>query len=88
MTAQAEFHQRDRDLHPPAHTPVYKTRVYCAHRASPFGLCKTRIGGHRPDISLMNSVRSITIVSIAPNKEAIGEQTIVHGNSTATTTSE
>ena len=27
MTPEAEFHQRDRDLHPPAYTPVYKTSV-------------------------------------------------------------
>jgi hypothetical protein len=25
MTPDAEFHQRDRDLHPPAYTPAYKT---------------------------------------------------------------
>ena len=27
MTIDAEFHQRNRDLHPPAYTPVYKTSV-------------------------------------------------------------
>ena len=27
MTQEAEFHQRDRDLHPLAYTPVYKTSV-------------------------------------------------------------
>src|SRR5689334_823959 len=26
-TVDAEFHQRDRNIHPPAHTPVYKTSV-------------------------------------------------------------
>ena len=25
MTPDAEFHQRDRSIHPPAYTPVYKT---------------------------------------------------------------
>src|SRR5258706_16038427 len=27
MTPEFEFHQRNRDLHPPAYTPIYKTSV-------------------------------------------------------------
>ena len=81
MTPQAEFHQRDRDLHPPAHTPVYKTSVLRSPRI--------------PLWSLQNSLSEVTgpifspdelgpldndlVLNYAKHGEAIGEQTIVHG---------
>src|SRR5438552_17347992 len=81
MTPQAEFHQRDRDLHPPAHTPVYKTSVLRSPRI--------------PLWSLQNSLSEVTgpifspdelgpldndlVLNYAKQDEAIGEQTIVHG---------
>jgi protocatechuate 3,4-dioxygenase, beta subunit len=81
MTPQAEFHQRDRDLHPPAYTPVYKTSVLRSPRI--------------PLWSLQNSLSEVTgpvfspvelgpldndlVLNYAKQGEAIGEQTIVHG---------
>src|SRR6266446_9778619 len=81
MTPEAEFHQRDRDLHPPAHTPIYKTSVLRSPRI--------------PLWSLQNSLSEVTgpiftpdelgpldndlINNYAKTGEAIGEQTIVHG---------
>src|SRR5271156_1600825 len=81
MTPQAEFHQRDRDLHPPAHTPCYKTSVLRAPRI--------------PLWSLQNSLSEVTGPMFSPDElapqdndlfrnyakggEPIGEQIIVHG---------
>src|SRR6478609_9180078 len=81
MTPEAEFHQRDRDLHPPAYTPVYKTSVLRSPRI--------------PLWSLQNSLSEVTCPIFSPDElgpldndlvlnyakqgEAIGEQTIVHG---------
>ena len=81
MTPEAEFHQRDRDLHPPAYTPVYKTSVLRSPRI--------------PLWSLQNSLSEVTGPVFSPDElgpldndlinnyaktgEAIGEQTIVHG---------
>jgi len=81
MTPEAEFHQRDRDLHPPAYTPVYKTSVLRSPRI--------------PLWSLQNSLSEVTGPTFTPDElgpldndlihnyaktgEAIGEQTIVHG---------
>jgi len=81
MTPEAEFHQRDRDLHPPACTPVYKTSVLRSPRI--------------PLWSLQNSLSEVTgpifspdelgpldndlVLNYAKQGEAIGEQTIVHG---------
>src|SRR6267142_2682995 len=81
MTPEAEFHQRDRDLHPPAHTPIYKTSVLRSPRI--------------PLWSLQNSLSEVTGPTFTPDElgpldndlinnyaktgEAIGEQTIVHG---------
>ena len=81
MTPDAEFQQRNRDLHPPAYTPVYKTSVLRSPRI--------------PLWSLQNSLSEVTgptfardelgpldndlINNYAKTGEAIGEQTIVHG---------
>src|SRR5258705_4299753 len=81
MTPEAEFHQRDRDLHPPAYTPGYKTSVLRSPRI--------------PLWSLQNSLSEVTgpifspdelgpldndlVLNYAKQGEAIGEQTIVHG---------
>jgi protocatechuate 3,4-dioxygenase beta subunit len=82
MTHEAEFHQRDRDLHPPAYAPVYKTSVLRSPRI--------------PLWSLQNSLSEVTgpvfspqelgpldndlILNYAKQGEPIGEQTIVHGH--------
>ena len=81
MTPDAEFHQRDRSLHPPAYTPVYKTSVLRSPRI--------------PLWSLQNSLSEVTgpvftpeelgpldndlILNCAKTGQPIGEQIIVHG---------
>ena len=51
-------------------TRPFTRRAYCAHRASPFGLCRTRYRrSPARSFHLTNSVRSITISSsIMPNR--------------------
>src|ERR1700722_7381103 len=82
MTPDAEFHQRDRNLHPPAHTPIYKTSVSRSPRL--------------PLWSLQNSLSEVTGPMFTPDElgpldndllrnyakdgEPIGEQIIVHGH--------
>ncbi len=53
MTPQAEFHQRDRDLHPPAYTPGYKTSVLRSPRI--------------PLWSLQNSLSEVTGPIFSPD---------------------
>ena len=81
MTPEFEFHQRDRDIHPPAYTPIYKTSVLRSPRI--------------PLWSLQNSLSEVTgpafardelgpldndlILNYARDGKPIGEQTIVHG---------
>lgn len=76
-----EFFQRDRQLHPPQHTPVYKTSVARSPR--------------NPLISLQNSLSELTgptftagelgpldndlILNYAKTGEPIGERIVVHG---------
>ena len=82
MTPDSEFHQRDRSIHPPAYTPVYKTS----------GLRSPRI----PLWSLQNSLSEVTgpmftpeelgpldndlVLNYAKTGQPIGEQIIVHGH--------
>lgn len=82
MTTQGEFYQRNRDIHPPAFTPGYKTSVARSPRYSL--------------ISLQNSVSEITgpvfgqgdidagdndlLTNYAqPGESPIGERIILHG---------
>ena len=81
MVPQNEFIQRDRNLHPPALTPEYKTSVLRSPRL--------------PLWSLQNSLSELTgpvfardelgpldhdlILNYAKSGEPIGERTIVHG---------
>jgi protocatechuate 3,4-dioxygenase beta subunit len=82
MIPTDEFIQRDRDIHPPAFTPIYKTSVLRSPRI--------------PLWSLQNSLSEVTgpifrreelgpldndlILNYAKNGEPIGERTIVHGS--------
>jgi len=52
MTPEAEFHQRARDVHPPAYTPVYKTSVLRSPRI--------------PLWSLQNSLSEVTGPTFSP----------------------
>src|SRR6478609_8934888 len=54
MTPEAEFHHRDRDLHPPAYTPVYKTSVLRSPRI--------------PLWSLQNSLSEVTGPIFSPDE--------------------
>ena len=81
-TAEFEFHQRNRDIHPPAFTPDYKTSVLRSPRI--------------PLWSLQNSLSEVTGPIFTPNElgpldndlllnyakdgEPIGERIIVHGH--------
>src|ERR1700751_4067907 len=81
MTPEAEFHQRDRDLHPPAFTPIYKTSALRSPRV--------------PLWSLQNSLSEVTgpifrpeelgpldndlVLNYAKGGDPIGEQIVVHG---------
>lgn len=81
MAPDGEFIQRDRSIHPPAYTPIYKTSVLRSPRI--------------PLWSLQNSLSEITgptfrpdefgprdhdlILNYARDGEPIGERTIIHG---------
>ena len=54
QTVEAEFHQRDRNIHPPAHTPVYKTSVLRSPRI--------------PLWSLQNSLSEVTGPMFSPDE--------------------
>jgi protocatechuate 3,4-dioxygenase, beta subunit len=81
MDREVEFFQRDRNVHPPACTPAYKTSVLRSPRL--------------PLLSLQNSLSEVTgpmfaahelgeldndlILNYGKNGEAIGQRIIVHG---------
>jgi protocatechuate 3,4-dioxygenase beta subunit len=81
MDWEVEYFQRDRNIHPPALTPAYKTSVLRSPQL--------------PLLSLQNSLSEVTgpmfgsqdlgpldndlIVNYAKDGEAIGQRTIVHG---------
>lgn len=81
MMPDSEFHQRDRDQHPPPVTPIYKTSMFR--------------GPTRPLVSLQNSLSEVTgpvfgpaelgpldndlILNYARGGEPVGERIIVHG---------
>src|SRR5262249_46934289 len=81
MDTAAEFFQRNRQIHPPAFTPDYKTSVLRSPR--------------QPLLSLQNSLSEVTgplfghndlgpldndlILNYATDGEAIGQRIIVHG---------
>ena len=54
MTPEYEFHQRDRDIHPPAYTPIYKTSVLRSPRI--------------PLWSLQNSLSEVTGPAFSPRR--------------------
>src|ERR1700726_3082586 len=81
MTPEAEFHQRDRALHPPAYTPIYKTSVLRSPRILLWSLQNSlsEVPGpafSRDELAAMDN----DLTRHNPKKrKAIGEQTIVHG---------
>ena len=78
---EGEFYQRDRWLHPPAHTPEYKTTVARSPRHALLSLQNSYseitgpVFGHADLGPLDNDL----IRNFAHDGEAIGERVIVHG---------
>src|ERR1700730_11012328 len=81
MTPEAEFHQRDRDLHPAAHTPVYKTSVLRSPRIPLWSLQNSlsEVPGPTFTPDELGPLDNDLILNYAKQGEPIGEQTIVHG---------
>jgi hypothetical protein len=81
MTPEAEFHQRDRDLHPPAYTPIYKTSVLRSPRIPLWSLQNSLSEVTGPTFSPdeLGPLDNDLILNYAKQGEPIGEQTIVHG---------
>ena len=78
----SEFFQRDRDRHPPAYTPVYKTSVLRSPRIPLWSLQNSlsELTGpqFRPDE--LGPLDHDLIRNYAQGGEPIGERTIVHGH--------
>ncbi|MDP5305982.1 protocatechuate 3,4-dioxygenase subunit beta [Paracoccus spongiarum] len=80
-TAAAEYHQRDRRLHPPALTPGYKTSVARSPRYSMISLENTlsEITGPRFGHSDIDALDNDLIRNYARSGDPVGERIIVHG---------
>ncbi|SMX46735.1 protocatechuate 3,4-dioxygenase subunit beta [Maliponia aquimaris] len=82
MPKQGEFYQRDRQRHPPAHDPRYKTSVARSPQYSLISLENTvseitgPVFGHN-DIDEMD--RDLIYNYAQPGESAIGERIILHG---------
>jgi len=81
MTPEHEFHQRDRDIHPPAFTPVYKTSVLRSPRIPLWSLQNSLSEVTGPTFSRdeLGPLDNDLILNYAKDGKPIGEQTIVHG---------
>lgn len=77
----AEFYQRDRTLHPPAHHPDYKTSVARSPRYSMISLENTvsEITGPVFGQSDIDPVDNDLIKNYAQTGDPVGERIIVHG---------
>jgi protocatechuate 3,4-dioxygenase, beta subunit len=81
MTPDAEFHQRDRSLHPPAYTPVYKTSLLRSPRIPLWSLQNSlsEVTGPMFTPDELGPLDNDLILNYAKTGQPIGEQTIVHG---------
>ena len=81
MTPEFEFHQRNRDLHPPAYTPIYKTSVLRSPRIPLWSLQNSlsEVTGPAFERDELGPLDNDLVRNYAKNGEPIGEQTIVHG---------
>lgn len=82
MTQPGEFYQRNRDVHPPAFTPDYKTSVARSPRFSPISLQNSvseitgpRFGHHDIDAGDNDLLTNYA----EPGESPIGERIILHG---------
>lgn len=77
----AEFYQRNREMHPPALTPNYKTSVARSPRFSMISLQNSisEITGPRFGHSDIDTIDNDLIKNYAKQGDPIGERIIVHG---------
>jgi protocatechuate 3,4-dioxygenase beta subunit len=81
MSKPAEYYQRDRNRHPPAYTPGYKTSVARSPRLAPISLEQSAseitgpVFGHNDIGALDHDL----IKNYAKDGDPIGERIIVHG---------
>jgi protocatechuate 3,4-dioxygenase beta subunit len=81
MTPDAEFHQRDRSIHPPAYTPVYKTSALRSPRIPLWSLQNSlsEVTGPMFMPDELGSLDNDLVLNYAKTDQPIGEQIIVHG---------
>jgi protocatechuate 3,4-dioxygenase, beta subunit len=81
MTPDAEFHQRDRSIHPPAYTAVYKTSSLRSPRIPLWSLQNSlsEVTGPMFTPEELGPLDNDLILNYAKAGQPIGEQTIVHG---------
>jgi protocatechuate 3,4-dioxygenase, beta subunit len=81
MTPGAEFHQRDRSIHPPAYTPVYKTSALRSPRIPLWSLQNSlsEVTGPMFTPDELGSLDNDLVLNYAKTGQPIGEQIIVHG---------
>lgn len=81
MSHDAEYFQRDRDWHPPAYTPRYKTSVSRSHRLPLISLEQTvsEITGPRFGHGDIDPLDHDLLKNYAQTGEPVGERIIVHG---------
>ncbi len=82
MTTTHEFFQRNRDQHPPGHTPGYKTSVLRSPRLALFSLqnSQSEVAGPVFGREELGPLDHDLILNYAKSGEPIGERTIVHGH--------
>jgi protocatechuate 3,4-dioxygenase beta subunit len=81
MTPDAEFHERDRSIHPPAYTPVYKTSALRSPRIPLWSLQNSlsEVTGPMFTPDELGSLDNDLVLNYAKTGQPIGEQIIVHG---------
>lgn len=82
MDWRSEFFQRDRDLHPPAYTPGYKTSVLRSPRCALISLENTlsEITGPMFNQNELGLLDNDLIRNYAKDGDPIGERIVVHGH--------
>jgi protocatechuate 3,4-dioxygenase beta subunit len=81
MKGERELHQRDRNIHPPALTPSYKTSVLRSPRQALLSLQNSlsEVTGPMFGPDEIGPLDNDLILNYAKDGEAIGERIIVHG---------
>ena len=82
MTPEFEFHQRNRDIHPPAFTPDYKTSVLRSPRIPLWSLQNSlsEVTGPQFTPNELGALDHDLLLNYAKDGEPIGQRTIVHGH--------